>query len=80
MTKTCTSEEITSAKKSFTYDIPSEGEQIRSFPASSTNYVSAPIDGCAQSFSYEMIDGSANPIELTIDPTTGTFALTDKAS
>lgn len=45
-------------------------------------YVSEPDfdEGCTQTFSYAMSDGSATPTELSIDPTTGIFSLINKAS
>jgi hypothetical protein len=66
----------------YSFDIPESDEQTETFPQSSTLYVSQPDfdEGCTQTFSYAMNDGSASPAELTIDPTTGIFSLVNKAS
>jgi hypothetical protein len=73
---------IGSFSKVYQFDIPESDDETVNFPAASTLYVSQPdfLEGCTQTFSYAMSDGSAAPAELSIDASTGIFSLVNKAS
>ena len=47
----CRSTFVTDFKKDFSFDLPETGTQDYTFPAKSTEYVSAPAANCGQKFS-----------------------------
>ena len=80
VTKTCLSEEVADARRAFVYNIPEFDQTVETFPQSIRNVISAPPSGCRQSYSWEMLDGSALPAELALDRNSGRFNLTNLAS
>ena len=71
----CRIELIESFNRAFVFELPLSGRQKHYFPDSSANYISPPEEGCIQTFTFWMADGSPNPSELSLNMETGVFTL-----
>ena len=71
----CRIELIESFERDFIFELPQSGRRKHQFPDSSANYISPPEEGCIQTFTYWMADGSPNPSELKLNMETGVFTL-----
>jgi hypothetical protein len=83
--KVCLADLNLDFEKSYTYNLPEFGQETIQLPEASTNYISQPdfTKSCTQTFSYRLTgqsDDGANPAELTINPSTGVFTLTNDAT
>jgi len=80
--KTCTSRAVRTTA-SYGHCVPAEGSRSEVVPASRSELLSIidlAGDGCEQTYSFRMRDGSVPPQELSLDSATGLFTLDNRAS